>query len=158
MFFAGIFLMLKKELNWIQPPTQRGAITAQMPDITYPQLLAAAQSRPEAGIAEWTDIDKIDMRPYKGVAKLISKTGWEVQVDTSNAQVLSVNYRRSDIIESIHDGSYFAGWTKLFLFLPVGILLLIMWATGIYLFIITEWQKIKKRRRLKTKNITKDSV
>ena len=34
--------------------------------------------------------------------------------------------RRSDLIESIHDGSYFGGdWTKLGLFLPAGIVLLL---------------------------------
>lgn len=139
--------MLKKEIDWIQPPTQRSAMTQSMPDVSYAQLLTAAQSRPEAGIVQWTDIDKIDLRPSKGIAKIISKTGWEVQVDTSNARVLSANYRRSDVIESIHDGSYFASWTKLYLFLPIGILLIIMWGTGIYLFIITEWQKIKKRHK-----------
>lgn len=154
MFFAGIFLMLKKEIDWIQPPTQRGSLVHDMPNISYAQILTAAQSRPQAGIIVWADIDKIDIRPAKGIAKVISKTGWEVQIDTDNGQVLSANYRRSDVIESIHDGSYFAGWTKLYVFLPVGILLIIMWGTGIYLFIITETQKIKKRRKQKTKNKT----
>ncbi|MEP1230910.1 MAG: PepSY-associated TM helix domain-containing protein [Litorimonas sp.] len=152
MFFAGIFLMLKKEVDWIQPPTQRGTVSQDMPNISYPQILAAAQSRPQAGINTWSDIDKIDTRPSKGIAKIISKTGWEVQIDTSTAQVLSTNYRRSDLIESLHDGSYFANWTKLYLFFPIGILLIIMWGTGIYLFIITETQKIRKRRRQNRKN------
>jgi len=152
IFFAGIFLMLKKEIDWIQPPTQRGVMTQAMPQISYPQLLSAVQNSPEAGITRWSDIDKIDMRPSKGIAKVISNTGWEVQIDTSNAKVLSTNYRRSDLIESIHDGSYFGSWTKLYLFLPIGILLIIMWGTGIYLFVITESQKIKKRKRLKAKN------
>jgi len=104
--------MLKKEIDWIQPPTERGVASNQMPDIPYERLLEASQSVPEVGISQWSDIDKIDMRPSKGIAKVVSKTGWEVQVDTSNGNVLSANYRRSDLIESIHDGSYFAGWTK----------------------------------------------
>jgi len=151
MFFAGIFLMLKKEINWIQPPTERGIVSNQMPEITYARLLEASQSYPETGIVQWSDIDRIDLRPSKGIAKVISKTGWEVQVDTSNGKALSANYRRSDLIESIHDGSYFAGWTKLFLFLPVGLLLILMWGTGIYLFFRTEILKSRKRVRAKSK-------
>ena len=155
MFFAGIFLMLKKEVDWIQPPTQRGAVVSQMPAISYAKLLEASKSHPETGITQWADIDRIDLRPSKGIAKVISFSGWEVQVDTSNGAVLSKNFRRSDVIESIHDGSYFAGWTKLFLFLPIGILLIFMWGTGIYLFFMTETQKFKKRSRAKTKSKTR---
>jgi len=148
---AGIFLMLKKEIDWIQPPTERGAIINQIPNISYAQLLEAGQSRPETGIVKWSDINRIDFRPTKGVAKVISDSGWEVQIDTSNGAVLSTNFRRSDVIESIHDGSYFAEWTKLYLFLPIGLLLILMWGTGFYLFVITEIQKLRKRARTKTK-------
>jgi len=143
--------MLKKEIDWIQPPTERGVMSNQIPDISYSVLLEASQSRPEAGIDQWSDIDKIDLRPSKGIAKVISNTGWEVQVDTSDGKVLSTNFRRSDVIERIHDGSYFAGWTKLFLFLPVGLLLIVMWGTGIYLFFRTEILKSRKRARAKSK-------
>jgi len=151
IFIAGIFLMLKKEIEWIQPPTERGAIIDQMPNISYARLLEVSQSASQAGITTWSDIDRIDLRPGKGIAKVISESGWEVQVDTSNGTVLSTNFRRSDVIESIHDGSYFAGWTKLYLFLPIGILLILMWGTGIYLFVITEMQKFRKRTRTKNK-------
>ena len=143
--------MLKKEIDWIQPPTERGVMVNQMPDIPYSRLLEATQSHPETEITQWSDIDRIDLRPGKGIAKVISKNGWEVQVDTSNGKVLSANFRRSDVIESIHDGSYFSGWTKLFLFLPIGLLLILMWATGIYLFFRTEIQKSRKRTRAKKK-------
>ena len=91
------------------------------------------------------------------MAKVQSKTGWEVQVDTANAKVLSVAYRRSDLIESIHDGSFFARWVKLYIFLPAGLLLILMWGTGIYLFLTTEIQKFKKRARKTSKLNTKPS-
>ena len=151
MFAAGIFLMLKKEIAWIQPPSQKGVAASQLPAITYEQILETSRAHPEAGIAVWSDIDRIDVRPSKGIAKVQSKTGWEIQIDTANAKALSVAYRRSDVIESIHDGSYFTNWMKLFVFLPVGILLILMWGTGVYLFCITEIQKFKKRARQKEK-------
>ena len=147
IFFAGIFLMLKKEIAWIQPPTSKGVIADQIPEVTYEQMLEASAAYPEAGLAEWSDIDRIDIRPDKGVAKLRGKSGWEVQVDTSTGAVLNVAYRRSDLIESIHDGSFFSDGVKLYLFLPTGILLIIMWGTGIYLFILPRLKRRKKVRR-----------
>ncbi|PHR92582.1 MAG: hypothetical protein COA69_07025 [Robiginitomaculum sp.] len=151
IFMAGIFLMLKKEISWIQPPTVRGTIVQHMPDISYAQMLRVAQRHPEVGISNWSDIKKIDVRPDKGMAKLISKTGWELQIDTANAEVLSVAYRRSDMIESIHDGSFFTGWMKLYIFLPTGIVLIFMWGTGIYLFLLPQLAKRKKSKKKKAK-------
>lgn len=149
IFMAGIFLMLKKEISWIQPPTVKGAVIAHMPEITYDRILQAVQSAPDAGMTQWSDIKKIDIRPDKGMAKIVSHTGWEVQVDTYTGDVLNTAYRRSDIIESIHDGSFFARWVKLYIFLPTGLLLILMWGTGIYLFLLPRLRKKKKPRQSK---------
>lgn len=142
---AGLFLMLKKEISWIQPPTVSGVVSGGIPAIDYEAMLDAARSHPEAEITEWTDIDRIDLRVGKGMAKLQAKSGWEVQIDTSTGDVLSVAYRRSDVIEQIHDGSFFSDAVKLYIFLPTGILLLIMWGTGLYLFI--QPRLVRKRKR-----------
>ncbi|MEM7781288.1 MAG: PepSY-associated TM helix domain-containing protein [Pseudomonadota bacterium] len=146
MFVAGGFLMLKKEIDWIQPSTMTGAVENQLPEASLEQMLEAAKAHPEAGIEQWTDIDRIDLRVDRGIAKLRSHTGWEVQVDTKTAEVLQVAYRRSDVIETIHDGSFFADWVKLYIFLPTGILLIIMWGTGGYLFLLPRIAKARKRR------------
>ena len=146
MFVAGGFLMLKKEIEWIQPGTERGAVEAQLPEASFNEMLAAARAHPEAGINEWSDIDRIDLRVDKGMAKLRANSGWEVQVDTKTAEVLKVAYRRSDLIESIHDGSFFSDAVKLYIFLPTGVLLVIMWGTGIYLFLLPRMRKKKKPR------------
>lgn len=146
MFGAGGFLMLKKDIAWIQPETMRGSVEAQLPQASFEQMLAAARHHPEAGISDWSDIDRIDLRVDRGIAKLRGNSGWEVQVDTKTAEVLQVAYRRSDLIETIHDGSFFADWVKLYIFLPSGILLIIMWATGAYLFLLPRMAKSKKKR------------
>ncbi len=145
IFAAGIFLMLKKEVEWIQPSTSRGVVSEQIPAASFEQMLTSVRHHPEAGIAKWSDIDRIDLRVDKGIAKIRAHSGWEVQVDTKTAEVLNVAYRRSDLIESIHDGSFFSDGVKLYIFLPTGILLIIMWGTGIYLFLLPRMRRRKKR-------------
>lgn len=54
------------------------------------------------------DIDRLDIRPDQGIAKVTFKAHyWEVQVDLTTGAVLQVALRRSDFIENLHDGSYF---------------------------------------------------
>ncbi len=72
----------------------------------------------------WKDIERIDVRPGHGAAKVQCKNHWEVQIDLSTGDVLSSTYRRSDLIESLHDGSFFSDAAKLWIFLPNGLILL----------------------------------
>jgi len=52
-----------------------------------------------------TTLDRIDIRPDKGVAKFLYENREEVQVDGATGAVLYKGTRTSDIIENIHDGS-----------------------------------------------------
>jgi uncharacterized iron-regulated membrane protein len=143
---TGILLQLKKQWAWVQPPTQRG--TGDEMSLTFAEILAAARSAPEAGIESWDDVDRLDVRPGKGVVKVRGANRWEVQVDTATGEVLQVEYRRSDLIESLHDGSWFGGdLTKLVVFLPSGVVLLGLWMTGVYLWIIP--YSARRRARLR---------
>ncbi|GIT57713.1 MAG: hypothetical protein Ct9H300mP18_11420 [Candidatus Neomarinimicrobiota bacterium] len=81
----------------------------------------------ETNIDSWNDIDRLDVRIEKGIAKVRTKDRWEVQVDTYSGKVVQVAYRRSDIIEELHDGSWFHENVKLLIFLPSGIILFILW-------------------------------
>ncbi len=45
MIGAGVLLMLKKEVDWIQPPTQRGAVSG-VPAITLQLMFYAARAVP----------------------------------------------------------------------------------------------------------------
>lgn len=142
---AGILLMLKKEVEWIQPGSQKGIERNDVPAASIQKLFDAARSVEHAGFTVWAELARADFKPGKGIVKFVSSSGWEVQVDTHSAKILQVAKRRSDLIEAIHDGSYFAGWTKMGLFLPAGIVLLVLWITGVYLFVITELTKSRKR-------------
>lgn len=57
-------------------------------------------------IGEDPEVDRLDIRPDKGIAKVTFKTHFtEVQVDGYSGEVLSVSTRHSDWIEKVHDGS-----------------------------------------------------
>ncbi|WP_297733384.1 PepSY domain-containing protein [uncultured Maricaulis sp.] len=147
MIIAGIFLMLKKDIDWIQPPSQRSAhASAEAPETSLAQLYAVAASIPELNAA-WTEFDRIDIQSDRGIAKFIAPNRWEAQIDLVTLDVLSVEYRRSDLIEQIHDGSFFADWVKTFVFLPAGVILLVLWGSGIWLFFEPHLKRAQRKRR-----------
>jgi prepilin-type N-terminal cleavage/methylation domain-containing protein/prepilin-type processing-associated H-X9-DG protein len=130
---TGLMLQLKKNSSWIQPPEQRGVSSA--PTVPLSRILEACTLVPEAGVHSWDDVTRVDIRPAKGLVKVTTKSHWELQIDAQTAQLLQSAFRRSDIIEAIHDGSWFHPIAKMGIFFPAGIVLLILWVTGIYLFI-----------------------
>ena len=142
---SGLLLQAKKHWSWVQPPEQPGSVT--VPAITTDSVLASVMAVPSLGVSGWDDVNRIDFRPGKGLAKVWLQSGVEAQVDLGTGAVLQTAYRRSDLVESIHDGSYFGGnWTKLGLFLPTGIILLFMWGSGLWLFIVPFLARRKRAR------------
>lgn len=140
---SGLLLQVKKQSPWVQPAEQRGE--GKEPVVSFAKILELCRGIPEAQVASWEDVHRIDVRPGRGLVKVVAKNHWEVQIDSHTGEVLQVAYRRSDIIESIHDGSWFHSWAKLGLFLPSGIVLLLLWVTGIYLFFLPILRKRRKR-------------
>lgn len=140
---SGLLLQVKKEFDWIQPPTQK--LQSAAPSISYDDVLRAVQKVPQINILTWDDIDRLDVRPSKGIIKVRGRNHWEVQLNASTAEVLQVAYRRTDTIEAIHDGSWFFEGAKLWLFLPVAIVLFILWLTGLVMLYTTLKSKYKKR-------------
>lgn len=144
---AGLLLMLKKEIAWIQPPTLEGSAPGAMPQQSVAAMYAAAAAAPELALASWADLARVEARPREGTFKFVAANGWEAQIDAATGEALQIAYRRSDLIESLHDGSFFAGWTKLFWFFPNGIVLLFLWGTGIYLFILPHAKRAARKRK-----------
>lgn len=143
---TGILLQLKKDWDWVQPTEQKG--TGKAPAIDFPRMLDACRyEAPEAGIKEWSDIQRVDLRPSRGLIKVTGKNDWEVQIDAGTGKVLQTSYRRSDVIEAIRDGSWFAAPVKYYVFLPAAIILFAMWLTGMYLFALPLWVKWRRTRR-----------
>ena len=141
IFSTGVLLQFKKQSNWIQPNV---VITSKSKPVMLNSYLESAKTVSEAKIYSWNDIERIDIRPNKGIAKIRSKNNWEIQLDIESAEIYSVSFRRSDIIESVHDGSFFSDYVKFGLFFPSGILLIVLSFTGIYMFIVPILRKKKK--------------
>lgn len=145
VLLSGILLQVKKEFEWIQPKT----VKTKYRDLTlsFDDILKSAMSVEKVGIKSWKDIKLLDVRPGKGITKIRTKDSWEIQISNETAEVLAVNYRRSDLIESIHDGSWFHDSAKLAIFLPSAIIMLIMSLTGLYLFLKILPSKLRKKRK-----------
>lgn len=142
---TGLLLQIKKDVHWIQPREHRGS--GPVPALSFEQILAVCAASPEAGIHQWGDVQRLDFRPDKGLLKVVSRGGWEVQIDSATGRMLQTARRRSDWIESLHDGSWFGNVAKQWVFLPSGALLLVLWATGLYLFLLPQLSRRRAVRR-----------
>ena len=150
---SGLLLQVKKEIDWIQPPTQKVSQTlleeatdSSSTIISSQQILQAVQTVSNAQLTRWEDIDRLDIRPNKGIIKVRGNNHWEVQLNAYTGAVLQTAYRRTDTIESIHDGSWFFEGAKLYLFLPVALLLFVIWLTGIVMLFTTLKSKYRKKQ------------
>lgn len=154
---SGLLLQVKKHLHWVQPEEQQG--TGTSPGLDFEGILTSVRSVKELEVADWDDINRLDVRPSRGMAKVWLKSGWEVPVDLGTGRVLQAAYRRSDLIESIHDGSFFAGdLGKLGIFLPSGVALLLMWTTGLWMFWLPFSVKLKRKQKLSNQSVQRTTT
>lgn len=143
---TGILLSWKKDVAVLMPPTQKVSATdlsQWIPLSTIAQLattaLDSAQNIPS------NPIDRIDVRPDRGIVKVLFQEGyWEVQLNGSTGEVLSVGRRHSDWLENLHDGSIINDGFKLISMNLLGFGLLALAASGLIL-----WLYPKRIRKLK---------
>jgi len=141
---TGLLLQLKKDVAWVQPTTARGA--GGVAALSWEELLQLARDVPEAEVRGWDDIDRLDVRPGRSLIKIRCRNYWELQIDWSDGTLLSSTMRRSDWIETLHDGSIFGDFSKYYIFLPSGVVLLGLWLTGVYLWYLPIG--VRRRKRL----------
>lgn len=97
-----------------------------------------------------SEIDRIDVRPEKGMVKFTFKSNfYEVQLDGATGSLLQIDVRRSDVIEKIHDGSivdYYLGFEsgvfKLIYTIIMSLALMLFTITGFWL-----WYGPKRMRK-----------
>ena len=144
---TGILLGWKKDVDLLQPPTRKGATTDLQQWLPLSDMATRSVAALDSAVAvKDNPIDRIEARLDKGIVMTIFKEGsWEVQLDASTGQVLSVARRHSDWIEKVHDGSIISDLFKLITMNVLGLGLLVLTFTGFFL-----WFYPKKIRKIKS--------
>ena len=140
---TGSLLQLKKHWTWVQPTEKRGSVKA--PVIELSGILEALKKDSRLNVKSWADVKRLDVRPDRGVVKAWLQTDYEAQIDLGTAEILQVAYRRSDWLESIHDGSIFGDTIKLYVFFPAAIGLVLLWTGGVWMFVLPILNKRRVR-------------
>ena len=139
---SGILLAFKKQADFIQPGSQKGSSTKVEEFLPIDRLMQISIQKVEK---EHAIIDRLDIRPEKGIAKVLFKDlNWEMQIDLNTGAVLSQQARYSDLIERIHDGSIISEGFKLISMSTLGIGLLILCFSGLSLWYGPKLIKNKK--------------
>lgn len=156
LFFAivgitGILLGWKKNSNgYLLPDTEKGQSTEMVTWLSMDSIstLAMAELARSYGGDFQAEIDRLDVRPSKGMVKvLFDKDNIGIQLDLTTGQVLNNGKRRADWLEDVHDGTIVDDLLgtknvfKLFYTTIMGLALLIFTVTGFWL-----WYGPKKMR------------
>ncbi len=104
---TGLLLGLKKQ-SGLLAPTQKGVskdLATWLPvDSLYKKAIRYLADSVSVKLS--AKVDRIDIRPDKGIVKFTFKDHFNgLQLDGTTGQLLSVEKRRSDFIEKLHDGS-----------------------------------------------------
>lgn len=149
---TGFLLGIKKHSGGlILPKTQTGSSTKLVDFIPLESLQNNAKKEIALFLKESkpSQIDRIDIRPEKGIVKFTFKSNfYEVQLDGVTGALLQIDLRRSDVIEKIHDGSiidyylgFESGFFKLIYTTIMSLALVLFTITGFWL-----WYGPKKMR------------
>jgi uncharacterized iron-regulated membrane protein len=145
---TGFLLLIKKRVDWIQPPTQTGAAGDVEQFIGVDELVQAVLAQGHPDFRTFDDIDRVDFRPGKRVHKVRSRHHHaEIQVCAVTGEVLGVGTRPSDLLESIHDGSFFGDWAHDWVMPVVSAGLLFLVCTGVFLWLEPKVRRRRWRRR-----------
>lgn len=157
--FSGIILGWKKNSGEIiMPDTYEGTSSDLSVWISLDSIYKIAAGAVADSVSPYlpVDLDRIDVRKDKGVAKVVFMSHhWEVQVDGATGTILHIGKRRSDLFEDIHDGSIIDnilgtsnGEFKLVYTSLMGIALITFTLTGLWLYLANGNRKSTRKRRL----------
>jgi uncharacterized iron-regulated membrane protein len=141
ILITGVLLSVSPKVEWLQPASPQFA-----PGITlsFEDILKAARTVPEAQIQTWDDVTQVDARPASGLVRVRAQNYWEVQIHGHTGEVVGAAPRRKTLLVTLHDGSWFASWSKLWIFMPTGLGALALLLTGLLIWLVP----ILKRRKV----------
>lgn len=152
---TGLFLGWKKNSKgYLLAKSYKGisADTKKWLPVDSLAVKAVHYLRDSVGADLGTTIDRIDVRPEKGMVKfLFTEHFTALQLDASTGALLHIETRRADFIEKIHDGSIVdhylgisSGSFKLFYTTVMGLALLLFTITGFWLWYGPKRMRAKK--------------
>jgi len=150
---TGVLLGIKKHAGLLAP-TQKGTSSnlSEWLPVDSMQKMANRFLLDSVSANLSTNLDRIDIRPGKGIAKFVYKDHyWGLQLDCKTGALLLIEKRRSDFIEDLHDGSILDDLfgtndeqIKLGYTIVMGISLLLLILSGLWL-----WYGPKLIRKMK---------
>ncbi|MER3413096.1 MAG: hypothetical protein C4340_04275 [Armatimonadota bacterium] len=145
---TGFLLATKDILGWVKPPTYEGSALQHHDQIV--SVGRAVESAIALGIEEiqtMHDIERVDYRPGKNVFKIVSLRGYhEVQVHGSTGEVLNVGRRWDQLIEDVHDLSFFATWLHNWWLPVIAAVLFTLGISGVTIFFVPVVRRVRYRR------------
>lgn len=146
--FTGIMLSLKERVDWIRPFNERGAEFASLADVISVEV--AAESALSAGMQHLSsveDIGRFEFHVNRNLYKIHSRDGYdEVQICAVTGDVLRTGVRRDQMFEDWHDLSAFGQIWYDYLLPLIGVALIGLGASGIYMFFVPVFRRIQFRR------------
>ncbi len=142
---TGFLLLLKKEFDWIQPPTRTGTEGSIENFISLDEAWKRVEATGHPDFRSVEDLDRIDVRPGNRVYKVRSKHNHsEIQVDAVSGAILNTDTRTSDWLEDLHDGSWIGEPVHDYVMPLVAICVLFLVFSGLWMWIAP---MVKRRRR-----------
>lgn len=155
---TGLLLGIKKQ-SGLLAPTQKGTSTDLSTWLPVAVLQEKANRYLHDSVAQGLslEMDRIDIRPQKGIAKFVYKNHYHgLQLDCASGRLLSVETRNSDFIEDLHDGSILDDLVgtsneqiKLTYTVIMGLSLLLLVLSGLWLWYGPKRIRNQKRQHLK---------
>ena len=153
---TGIILGWKKNsMGYILPSSHHGISTDMSRWLSFDSLstIAVAVLHDSVDPKLSTELNRIDARPDYGMVKFVFAHHYKgIQLDATTGKVLNIEQRRSDLVEDIHNGSYFdklfgikGEWIKLCYTTLTGVALLLFTITGVYIY-LDSWQRRRSRK------------
>lgn len=102
---TGLLLGWKKQAN-LTPPTGQSLESNPANWLPLDSLLNLANQYADQHLAGYGEIDRMDIRPKKGIAKVVFTQHYaEIQLDCATGRILFVGKRWNDFVEHLHDGT-----------------------------------------------------
>ena len=144
---TGFLLLLKKDYAWIQPPVVAGQAGPADQLASLPAVYGAVFALGLPQFRSEADIARIDFRPAQRVHKVVSvHDHLEVQVCAITLRTSGPNERRSDWLETLHDGSFFGSFVHGAVMPVAGSILAFLATTGYVMWLWPKW--VRRRTRI----------